>query len=57
MRTLSAIPKTQGIIGADPKNIWNISGVAYDAQLYAYRVFGCAGSTTDDSLYFSPVYL
>ena len=56
-RTRSTMTKIQGIIGANPNNIWNISGVAYDAQLYAYRVFGCAGSVTDDSLYFLPVYL
>ncbi|KAF8694321.1 hypothetical protein AX14_002085, partial [Amanita brunnescens Koide BX004] len=37
-----------GIIGANPKNRWNISGVAYDAQLSAYRVFGCSGFVTDD---------
>ncbi|KAK7692411.1 hypothetical protein QCA50_004036 [Cerrena zonata] len=38
-----------GIIGADPDNIFNISGVAYEASITAYRVFGCTGSTTDDA--------
>ncbi|KAM6501852.1 pyrolysin [Amanita muscaria] len=37
-----------GIIGANPGNEFNISGVAYDAQLSAYRVFGCSGFVTDD---------
>lgn len=39
-----------GIIGADPNNEFNISGVAYEASITAYRVFGCAGSVTDDVL-------
>ncbi|KAG5637467.1 hypothetical protein DXG03_004438, partial [Asterophora parasitica] len=37
-----------GIIGANPGNPFNISGVAYGASLSAYRVFGCTGSVTDD---------
>ncbi|EDR11679.1 pyrolysin [Laccaria bicolor S238N-H82] len=37
-----------GIIGANPGNQFNISGVAYDSSLSAYRVFGCTGSVTDD---------
>ncbi|KAL5634053.1 hypothetical protein ACGC1H_006028 [Rhizoctonia solani] len=37
-----------GIIGAYPNNPWNISGVAYQSEINAYRVFGCAGSATDD---------
>ncbi|KAK1222039.1 hypothetical protein PQX77_015138 [Marasmius sp. AFHP31] len=37
-----------GIIGADPGNQYNISGVAYSASLSAYRIFGCTGDTTDD---------
>ncbi|KAG5643378.1 hypothetical protein DXG03_000992 [Asterophora parasitica] len=37
-----------GIIGANPGNSFDISGVAYDASLSAYRVFGCKGSVTDD---------
>ncbi|KAF7317797.1 Minor extracellular protease vpr [Mycena kentingensis (nom. inval.)] len=36
-----------GIIGADPNNQFNISGVAYEAELSAYRVFGCDGSVDD----------
>ncbi|KAF5371300.1 hypothetical protein D9758_004263 [Tetrapyrgos nigripes] len=40
-----------GIIGADPlANPFNISGVAFSASLSSYRVFGCAGSVTDDVL-------
>ncbi|KAI0319168.1 pyrolysin [Amylostereum chailletii] len=41
-----------GIIGANPGNPFNISGVAYKASLSSYRVFGCAkGATvTDDVL-------
>ncbi|KAI0049871.1 subtilisin-like protease [Auriscalpium vulgare] len=37
-----------GIIGADPGNIFNISGVAYKSTLAAYRIFGCTGSVGDD---------
>ncbi|KAJ6603216.1 subtilisin-like protease [Mycena vulgaris] len=40
--------KLQGIIGANPGNPFNISGVAYDASIYAYRIFGCAGGVDDD---------
>ncbi|EJD40984.1 subtilisin-like protein [Auricularia subglabra TFB-10046 SS5] len=39
-----------GIVGATPGNEFNISGVAYDASLYAYRVMGCAGFVGDDVL-------
>ncbi|KAI0044850.1 subtilisin-like protease [Auriscalpium vulgare] len=39
-----------GIIGADPGNIYNISGVAYKSTLAAYRVFGCSGQVGDDVL-------
>ncbi|KAL4251464.1 Alkaline protease 1 [Abortiporus biennis] len=39
-----------GIIGANPGNEFNISGVAFGASLTSYRVFGCTGSTTDDIL-------
>ncbi|KAF5385811.1 hypothetical protein D9615_002603 [Tricholomella constricta] len=39
-----------GIIGADPGNMFNISGVAYEASLSSYRVFGCEGFVTDDVL-------
>ncbi|KAH9929600.1 subtilisin-like protease [Epithele typhae] len=39
-----------GIIGADPGNPFNISGVAYQASINSYRVFGCEGSVTDDIL-------
>ncbi|CAE7119808.1 unnamed protein product [Rhizoctonia solani] len=39
-----------GIIGANPDNIWNISGVAYESEINAYRVFGCTGEVLDDVL-------
>ncbi|KAF8971231.1 subtilisin-like protease [Flammula alnicola] len=39
-----------GIIGANPGNQFNISGVAFGASISAYRVFGCSGSVTDDIL-------
>ncbi|KIM45535.1 hypothetical protein M413DRAFT_343058 [Hebeloma cylindrosporum] len=39
-----------GIIGANPGNPFNISGVAFEASITAYRVFGCAGFVTDDIL-------
>ncbi|TFK92708.1 subtilisin-like protease [Polyporus arcularius HHB13444] len=39
-----------GIIGADPVNPFNISGVASQASINAYRVFGCSGSVSDDVL-------
>ncbi|KAF9028989.1 subtilisin-like protease [Hymenopellis radicata] len=39
-----------GIVGANPGNEFNISGVAYEANLAAYRVFGCEGFVTDDVL-------
>ncbi|THG94885.1 hypothetical protein EW026_g6671 [Hermanssonia centrifuga] len=37
-----------GIVGANPGNAFNISGVAYQASLTAYRIFGCTGDVTDD---------
>ncbi|CAE6418377.1 unnamed protein product [Rhizoctonia solani] len=37
-----------GIIGADPNNPWNISGVAYESEINAYRIFGCKGAVSDD---------
>ncbi|CAK5265382.1 unnamed protein product [Mycena citricolor] len=36
-----------GIIGANPGNPFNISGVAYEASIYAYRIFGCTGVVQD----------
>lgn len=36
-----------GIIGAND-NIYNVTGVAPEASLYAYRVFSCSGATTND---------
>ena len=37
-----------GIIGANPGNEFNITGVAYEASLYSYKVFGCSDSTATD---------
>nr|CUX90926.1 serine peptidase S08 [Flammulina velutipes] len=39
-----------GIIAADPDNPYSISGVAYEASISAYRVFGCSGFVSDDVL-------
>ncbi|EJD53701.1 subtilisin-like protease [Auricularia subglabra TFB-10046 SS5] len=36
-----------GILGANPSNAYNITGVAYEASLNAYRVFGCFDGTDD----------
>ncbi|CCO37917.1 Minor extracellular protease vpr [Rhizoctonia solani AG-1 IB] len=36
-----------GIIGANPNNPWNMSGVAYESEIHAYRVFGCRGGASD----------
>ncbi|KAI0744031.1 subtilisin-like protease [Daedaleopsis nitida] len=37
-----------GIIGANPGNAFNISGVAFEASINAYRIFGCNGTVSDD---------
>ncbi|KAI0823378.1 subtilisin-like protease [Trametes gibbosa] len=37
-----------GIIGANPGNPFNISGVAFKASINAYRIFGCTGDVSDD---------
>ncbi|KAI0684940.1 subtilisin-like protease [Cytidiella melzeri] len=37
-----------GILGANPGNEFNISGVAYGASITSYRIFGCTGDVTDD---------
>ncbi|TEB21711.1 pyrolysin [Coprinellus micaceus] len=39
-----------GIVGANPDNEFDILGVAPNATLYAYRVFGCVGQVQDDIL-------
>ncbi|KAB5588428.1 Minor extracellular protease vpr [Ceratobasidium theobromae] len=41
-----------GIIGADPNSLYNISGVAYESDINAYRIFGCSENATvpDDIL-------
>lgn len=41
-----------GIIGADPGNDFGVVGNAYKASISGYRVFGCSGSTTDESKHF-----
>lgn len=38
-----------GIIGANPGNPFNISGVAYKASIGSYKIFGCTGGVFDDS--------
>lgn len=38
-----------GIVGANP-NPYNFTGVAPSATIGMYRVFGCAGSVSDDIL-------
>jgi subtilisin family serine protease len=42
-----------GIVGASGKNEFNVTGVAPLATLYAYKVFGCEGGTSDDSQFAS----
>ncbi|KAF9050468.1 peptidase [Panaeolus papilionaceus] len=37
-----------GIIGANPGNPYGISGVAYEASIAGYKVFGCKGGVSDD---------
>ncbi|KAJ3554568.1 hypothetical protein NM688_g3038 [Phlebia brevispora] len=37
-----------GIFGANPGNEFNISGVAFGADIRAYRIFGCTGTVPDD---------
>ncbi|EJD44569.1 subtilisin-like protein [Auricularia subglabra TFB-10046 SS5] len=37
-----------GIVGMDPGNAYNVSGVAYDATILAYRVLSCWGLGSDD---------
>ncbi|KAH6906362.1 peptidase [Coprinopsis sp. MPI-PUGE-AT-0042] len=37
-----------GIVGLDSPNEYNVTGVAPEASLLAYRVFSCQGRTTDD---------
>ncbi|KAJ3530209.1 hypothetical protein NMY22_g8670 [Coprinellus aureogranulatus] len=39
-----------GIIAADPKNAYNLTGVAFESTIYAYRVFSCEGFATDEVL-------
>ncbi|PFH53738.1 hypothetical protein AMATHDRAFT_83673 [Amanita thiersii Skay4041] len=39
-----------GIIGANPGNEFNITGVAYEASLSSYRVFGCSEDGSDDAI-------
>ncbi|KAJ7026846.1 subtilisin-like protease [Mycena alexandri] len=37
-----------GIIACNPNNPFNVSGVAYDAEIYAFRIFGCLGGSAED---------
>jgi minor extracellular serine protease Vpr len=37
-----------GIVGAKAASVSGVTGVAPDAKILAYRVFGCNGSTSDD---------
>ncbi|KAJ7268650.1 peptidase S8/S53 domain-containing protein [Mycena haematopus] len=37
-----------GIVGANPGNEFNTSGVAYGATIFSYRIFGCTGDVQDD---------
>lgn len=37
-----------GIIGANLPNLYNVSGIAPQAEQYHYRIFSCYGSTTND---------
>lgn len=37
-----------GILSANPGNQYNVTGVAYDAEMYAYRVFSCSGASSED---------
>ncbi|KAG2016370.1 serine-type endopeptidase [Coprinopsis cinerea AmutBmut pab1-1] len=37
-----------GIIGTDGGNEYNFTGVAPEAEQFAYRIFGCEGFTQDD---------
>ncbi|KZV95913.1 subtilisin-like protein [Exidia glandulosa HHB12029] len=37
-----------GIIGANPGNEFGISGVAYNATIFAYKIGGCRGGIGDD---------
>ncbi|KAJ9103666.1 hypothetical protein QFC19_004241 [Naganishia cerealis] len=37
-----------GIIGADLPNLYNVSGIAPQAEQYHYRIFSCYGATTND---------
>ncbi|KZV97986.1 subtilisin-like protein [Exidia glandulosa HHB12029] len=39
-----------GIVAASGPNEFNVTGVAPDASIYAYRIFGCEGGVADDVL-------
>jgi len=39
-----------GIIAAQPGNVYNITGVAYQSSIYAYRALGCNGVVQDTSV-------
>lgn len=50
MRFDMALTILSGIIaGEDPEGVgFGLTGVAPDAEIYMYRIFGCEGSATDD---------
>ncbi|KAH7102093.1 subtilisin-like protein [Auriculariales sp. MPI-PUGE-AT-0066] len=37
-----------GVIGASPEATYNLTGVAYDAELLSYKVFGCYRASYND---------
>ncbi|KAH7097657.1 subtilisin-like protease [Auriculariales sp. MPI-PUGE-AT-0066] len=37
-----------GIVAMQPGNEFNVTGVAPEVNIYAYRIFGCEGSTDDE---------
>lgn len=53
---LNLVSIQQGIVGLDGGNEYNVTGVAPEASLLAYRVFGCRGSVTDDGALFATLY-
>src|SRR5688572_4945848 len=48
---LQRVRRFSGIIGVSGPNSFGITGVANQASLAAYRVFGCKGSVDDDGRY------
>jgi hypothetical protein len=44
----TASPLTKPFLFIDSPNMYNITGTAPGASLYAYRIFSCSYATTDD---------